>query len=84
MLIQVVLLSCHTLNGILSYLIVLLCVGHVLSLVRLSPEFGVHFLHIRLLHFLRLIVDRFRLLICGCELLFVISSSILFILNTVV
>ena len=82
-LIYVILLPSHTLHGIPLYLIVLFCERHALVLVELSLELGFHILSIRLLHFLRFIVDRFRLLL-GCELLFVISNGILFVLTTAV
>ena len=82
-LVYVILLSSHTLHGIPLYLIVLFCECHALVLVKLSLELGFHILSIRLLHFLRFIVDRFRLLL-GCELLFVISNGTLFVLTTAV
>ena len=82
-LIHVILLSSHTLHGIPLYLIVLFSECHVLALVELSLELDFHILSIRLLHFLRFIVNRFRLLL-GCELLFMISNGILFVLNTAV
>ena len=56
-LIYIVLMSTHTLHGILPYLFVLLSGCHVLG-----SKFGIHVLSISLLHFLSLVVDRFGLL----------------------
>ena len=77
-LIYVVLMSSHTLHGILPYLIVLFCGCHVLG-----SKFGIHILSISLLHFLSLVVDRLGLLVCDWELFLVISIG-LFILYTIV
>ena len=77
-LIYIVLVSSHTLHGILPYLIVLFCGCHVLC-----SKFGIHVLGISLLHFLSLVVDRFGLLVCDWEL-FLVICRVLFVLYTVV
>ena len=82
-----ILMSSNTFHRIvLPYLIVLLllCGCHVLSLVVLHSEFGIHIL--LLIFFSFLVVDGFRLFfVCSNELFFMISGSCsLSILDTVV